>query len=99
MFDPIDDVERVFAVAHHHDAADSDAFTVQIGLASGHPGHTADEIVEMTGFDFDRPDTVPETPASDVATLALIRGRVAAEIAETYPAFAARVFGNAASAA
>ena len=68
-------------------------------LASVHPGHTVDEVVEMTGFEFDRPDAVGETPAPDADTLALIRGRVADEVAETYPAFAARVFGTAASAA
>ena len=68
-------------------------------LASVHPGHSADEVAEMTGFAFDRPDTVSETPAPDTETLALIRGRVAEEIAETYPAFAARVFGGTVSAA
>ena len=71
----------------------------RFSLTSVHPGHTADEVAEMTGFDFDRPDTVGETPAPDADTLALIRGRVADEVAETYPAFAARVFGTAASAA
>ncbi len=68
-------------------------------LASVHPGHSADEVAEMTGFDFDRPDTVGETPPPDADTLALIRGQVADEIAETYPAFATRVFGGTASAA
>ena len=68
-------------------------------LASVHPGHTVDEVVEMTGFEFDRPAAVDETPPPDADTLALIRGRVADEVAETYPAFAARVFGNTASAA
>ncbi len=68
-------------------------------LASVHPGHSADEVAEMTGFEFDRSDTISETPPPNADTLALIRGRVADEIAETYPAFAARVFGNTASAA
>jgi glutaconate CoA-transferase subunit B len=68
-------------------------------LKSVHPGHTVEEVAEMTGFDFDQPDKVGETPAPAAATLALIRGRVADEIAETYPAFAARVFNAAASAA
>jgi glutaconate CoA-transferase subunit B len=63
-------------------------------LRSVHPGHDAAEIRENTGFDYDEPDTVPETPAPDAETLALLRGRVAAEVAERYPAFAARVFGN-----
>ena len=68
-------------------------------LASVHPGHSADEVAEMTGFDFDRPDAIAETPAPSDATLALIRGQIADEIAETYPAFAARVFSDTASAA
>ncbi|MFT5182272.1 MAG: glutaconate CoA-transferase subunit B [Alphaproteobacteria bacterium] len=68
-------------------------------LASVHPGHTADEVAEMTGFDFDPPDAITETPSPSAATLALIRGRVADEIAETYPAFATRVFSANASAA
>jgi glutaconate CoA-transferase subunit B len=68
----------------------------RFSLTSVHPGHTAGEVAEMTGFDFGRPDTVGETPPPDAATLALIRGQVADEIVETYPAFAARVFGAAA---
>ena len=68
-------------------------------LKSVHPGHTAEEVAEMTGFEFDRPDTISETPAPSADTLALIRGRIADEIAETYPAFATRVFGDNASAA
>ena len=57
-----------------------------------HPGHDSDEIREHTGFDYDTPDTVPETALPNAATLELLRGRVADEVAETYPAFAARVF-------
>ena len=63
-------------------------------LRSVHPGHSAAEVREHTGFDYDAPATVPETPAPDADTLALIRGRVADEVAETYPAFAERVFGR-----
>ncbi len=64
-------------------------------LESVHPGHTADEIRDQTGFDFDMPvGDVPDTPVPDTDTLALIRGRVAAEIAEIYPGFADRVFGR-----
>lgn len=63
-------------------------------LESVHPGHTVEEIREQTGFEFDIPDgEVPETPVPDAASLATIRGPVAEEIAEIYPAFAARVFG------
>ena len=63
-------------------------------LESVHPGHTVAEIHEQTGFKFDMPDgDVPETPVPDTKSLATIRGEVAEEISEIYPAFAARVFG------
>jgi glutaconate CoA-transferase subunit B len=62
-------------------------------LASVHPGHTVEEVVERTGFDFDQPATVPETPAPSPATLALLRETVAPQLAEVYPQFAAQVFG------
>jgi glutaconate CoA-transferase subunit B len=58
-------------------------------LQSVHPGHTVDEIVANTGFDFDRAASVPATPAPDPRVLALIRGAIRDEIAETYPKFAA----------
>ena len=61
-------------------------------LRSVHPGHTADEMAEQTGFPYDPPTTVPETPSPDAETLALIRGPVAEQISEIYPAFADRVF-------
>src|SRR3954471_19039506 len=38
-------------------------------LDSVHPGHTVEEVIEHTGFDFDRPARVPETPAPSAATL------------------------------
>jgi glutaconate CoA-transferase subunit B len=62
-------------------------------LASIHPGHTLDEVIEHTGFDFDRDDTTPITPAPSAQTLRLLRERVAPQLAEVYPQFAARVFG------
>ncbi len=64
-------------------------------LDSVHPGSSVDAVLEHTGFDFDRPDEVPQTPAPDAATLALIRGPVAREIARTYPRFAASLFPDA----
>jgi glutaconate CoA-transferase subunit B len=70
-----------------------DAEQRRFRLASVHPGHTVDEIARHTGFSYDVPDEVPLTPSPTAETLALIRGRVGAEIAETYPAFAARVLG------
>ena len=62
-------------------------------LASVHPGHTVEEVIENTGFEFDRPATVPETPAPSPATLKLMRETVAPQLAEVYPQFAAQVFG------
>jgi glutaconate CoA-transferase subunit B len=66
-------------------------------LASVHPGHTVDEVIQNTGFDFDIPDSlpasVPETPAPSSATLKLLRETVAPQLAEVYPQFAAQVFG------
>ncbi len=62
-------------------------------LASVHPGHTVEEVIENTGFDFERPATVPETPAPTAETLRLMREVVAPQLAEVYPQFAAQVFG------
>ncbi|MBB4285177.1 CoA-transferase [Roseospira goensis] len=62
-------------------------------LRSVHPGHTVEEVLDNTGFDVDLPDSVPETPVPTASTLALLRGPVAAEVAETYPRFAADLFG------
>jgi len=62
-------------------------------LRSVHPGHSVAEIVEHTGFAFDLPGDVAETPSPAPETLALIRGPVGRAIAETYPGFALRVLG------
>ena len=61
-------------------------------LASVHPGHTVAEVRDETGFEFDCPADVSETPAPDPGTLALIRGDVARAIADPYPAFARRMW-------
>lgn len=58
-------------------------------LDSIHPGHDLDEIRAATGFAFDHAARPAMTPVPDAATLALLRGRVLDELAETYPAFAA----------
>ena len=62
-------------------------------LEGVHPGHSVEEVLDNTGFDFDIPENVPETPAPDAETLALIRGDVARRIADPYPAFAEMVLG------
>jgi len=61
-------------------------------LASVHPGHTVEEILDNTGFEFDRPEIVPMTPSPDAATLRLLRETIAPELSTLYPHFAARVF-------
>jgi glutaconate CoA-transferase subunit B len=62
-------------------------------LDSVHPGHSVEEILDSTGFDFDRPPAVPMTPAPEPHVLDLVRGRIREEIAETYPRFAATLAG------
>ena len=62
-------------------------------LKSNHPGHTLEEGRDNTGFDFDLPAEVPETPVPDATTLAALRGPVARRIAEVYPVFGREVFG------
>ena len=65
-------------------------------LASVHPGHSVEEVVENTGFTFDRSAQVPGTPAPSADTLTLMRNVVAPMLAEIYPEFAQKVFGVAA---
>ena len=60
-------------------------------LASVHPGHTVEEIRDNTGFDFDCPAMVADTPAPETAILQKIRGPIRDDIAETYPRFAAQL--------
>ncbi|MBL8664445.1 MAG: hypothetical protein JNM29_16560 [Candidatus Odyssella sp.] len=71
----------------------------RFALASRHPGVTLERVRDETGFDFDAPGNVPETIPPQNEWLALLRGRVAREIADPYPKFAARVFGAAPAAA
>ncbi len=72
---------------------DFDKGAQRFRLRSVHPGHSPAEIVEQTGFDFDRPAHVPETPAPDAETLRVMREVVAPELADVYPKFAEQVFG------
>jgi glutaconate CoA-transferase subunit B len=61
-------------------------------LLSLHPGEDVSSIRDNTGFDFDAPAKVPETPAPGPDALALLRGKVGKEVAEVYPSFAKRVW-------
>lgn len=62
-------------------------------LASVHPGESIESVREHTGFDFDEAPDVGATPPLAAPDLDLLRGRVAGEIAETYPRFARALFG------
>lgn len=66
-------------------------------LESVHPGFTVDEIVELTGFQFDRGQDTKTTRSPSADELALLRGPVATEIAANYPGFARRVWNKSAS--
>jgi glutaconate CoA-transferase, subunit B len=68
---------------------DFDKSRKRFGLRSVHRGVSAVDVRANTGFDYDAPADVPATPEPDAATLALLRGRVMVELAETYPQFAA----------
>ncbi len=71
----------------------------RFALASLHPGTSLEQVRDETGFEFDAPGNVPETIPPQNEWLALLRGRVAREIADPYPRFASRVFGGAPAAA
>ena len=58
-------------------------------LRSVHPGHTLEEVLDQTGFAFDRPDRVPTTPRADAKTLDILYGPVREALSGGYPAFAA----------
>lgn len=66
-------------------------------LASVHPGETSESVRANTGFDYDAPTRVPATAPPDDNDLRLLDGRIAEEIAETYPRFAAALFGRRAA--
>ena len=70
-----------------------DAGLKRFSLVSVHPGQTVEDVRDNTGFDFDAPENVPETPPPEPERLKQLRGPIGAEIAKTYPEFAGRVFG------
>jgi glutaconate CoA-transferase, subunit B len=61
-------------------------------LESVHPGHSAAEIRESTGFDYDGHSNQEQTPIPAQDELSLLRGPVAKQIAANYPEFARRVW-------
>jgi glutaconate CoA-transferase subunit B len=66
-------------------------------LESIHPGGSLEEILDSTGFEFDFAPDAKMTPEPSAGDLALLRGAVAAEIAASYPEFAARAWPAAAA--
>ena len=72
-----------------------DPARARFALRSAHPGEDAATIRAATGFDYDEPGDVPQTPDPTPAELAILRGPVAAELRPTYPDFCDRVFGPA----
>ena len=77
---------------------DFDRTRRRFGLRSVHRGATAAQVRANTGFDYDQPEAPPQTPAPDAESLALLRGRVTQELAETYPQFADILRGERAAA-
>lgn len=67
---------------------DFDKSKKRFRLRSVHRGVSAADVRANTGFDYNEPADVPATPEPDAETLALLRGRVTTELAETYPQFA-----------
>jgi len=66
-------------------------------LQSLHPGETLSDLISSTGFAFDYDQTPPVTPIPDETTSRLIRGPILAAVAETYPAFVAKMTGEVAT--
>jgi len=67
----------------------------RFALETVHPGEDAASVRAATGFAYDAPAQVPETAGLTPEDRALLYGRVAAEIAETYPRFAAGLIAAA----
>jgi glutaconate CoA-transferase subunit B len=65
-------------------------------LESVHPASSLEEILDLTGFDFDRAPALKTTPAPTGEELSLLRGPVARDIAANYPDFARRVWSTGA---
>jgi glutaconate CoA-transferase, subunit B len=61
----------------------------KFALVSTHPGVTGNDVRMATGFDYIEPTAIPTTPELTRDTRSLLLGKVAAQIAETYPAFVA----------
>jgi glutaconate CoA-transferase subunit B len=60
-------------------------------LASLHPGVSLEEVRAATGFTFEAPAGLPETPALNPEARRLLYGPVKDKLAQAYPLFAARL--------
>lgn len=67
-------------------------------LESVHPGHSIEEVLDNTGFNFDRGDSIRTTPAPEAEVLRLLRDQVFEEVAQLYPRFATSLASEAAPA-
>ena len=70
-----------------------DPARARFALDTLHPGQSAADIREHTGFDYDDHDA-PATPSPTPEELKLLRGPVRAEMLATYPEFCARVWSH-----
>ena len=75
-----------------------DAVRARFTLAALMPGETVASVRAATGFDFDVTPGITAAPEPSDTELALLRGVVCDEMAETYPEFCARVWGRAQAA-
>ncbi len=82
--------DLVTAMAHFSFDRQQGQFT----LASVHPGHSVEEVVENTGFQFNLPAVVPPTAMPPKDWLDQLHGPVRQKVAETYPQFAATRLGG-----
>jgi glutaconate CoA-transferase subunit B len=64
-------------------------------LESVHRGYSVQDIMNNTGFAFDRAPAVLQTPLPDGPTLELLGGQISREIAEIYPQFSESLAASA----
>jgi glutaconate CoA-transferase subunit B len=71
-----------------------DRTRARFALESVHPGHTLDEIIADTGFEFDHAPRVATTAVPGSPELARLRGPIRDELRAAYPRFMARNFSG-----
>ena len=68
------------------------ADTARFSLTSIHPGHTLEEVLDQTGFEFDYINNPAVTPTPTEAELAQLRGPVKQALSPVYPDFCQKAF-------